>query len=422
MKKLILIAAICIETITASGQGWQGLNDGYFGLFKDVHNPEIDCNTGLRENMVVQRCMARDFINNNPTDPTRGADLTTYTYIKPVNTSGLYGKIAAAIRRSQPRNGSSAKSASTRSVGSYNHNTSDAHIQWARNRQAQIQAAREEAAYKKRMEEMQRKIADDNRAAAVAAQTNAALQGQTNARIQRDRWHATEGAAQAQQRARQAVVVQGPQFDKMKPQSTGSQQASRLRGANKPRRFMAPQNTNARNTARKPLPAVQRSHTLSPLQRQELRQAILNRREQQRQRRLAIAESQKSGSKKSPAAYYDDKGRLVIDEHAYSSLGKNNVNNRGSKPVPYPKPTTPQSPGARYTRDGRLVLDDHAHSSLGQDWRSEDLNPLPAPPSATTRVRRKMTQEEYHNLIVIEMIDQRPLTPSEKEYYDNLSL
>lgn len=418
MKKLILTAAICLETITASGQG---LNDGYFGLFTDEHNPEINCNTGLREDMVVQRCMTRDFINNDPDDPTRGADLTTYTYIKPVNTSGIYDKVAAGVRRSQPRNGSSAKSSRSRGVGTYNYNNSIENMQWRRNRRAQIEAAREAEAYRKKMEEMQRKIADDNRAAAVTAQTNAMLQVRTNARIQRDRWHATEGAAQAQQRARQAVVVQGPQFDKMKPQSTGSQQASRLRGANKPRRFMVPQNTNARNTARKPMPAVQRSHTLSPQQRQELRQAILNRREQQRQKRLAIAESQKSGSKKSPAAYYDNKGRLVIDEHAYSSLGKNNVNNRGSKPVPYPKPTTPQSPGARYTRDGRLVLDDHAHSSLGQDWRSKDLKPLPAPPPAVTRVKRKMTREEYHNLVVIEMIDQRPLTPAEKEYYDNLS-
>lgn len=419
MKKLIIYITICVGTITASGQG---LNDNYFGLFTDVHNPEIDCNTGLRENMVVQRCLTRDFINNDPSDPTRGADLTTYTYIKPVNTSGLYGKVAAAARRSKPRNGSSANSSNSRGVGSYNYNTSDAHIQWSRNRQAQIQAAREAAAYKKRLEEMHKRIADDNRAAAVTAQTNAALQRQTDARIQSDQWHATEGAVQARQRARQAVVVQDPQFDKMKPQSTGSQQASRLRGANKPRRFMANSNPKARNTVRKPMPTVQRKHILTQQQRQELREAIHNRREQQRQRRIAMTESRKAGSRKTPAAHYDDKGRLVLDEHAYSSLGKNNVNNRGAKPVPYPKPTVPKSPGARYTSDGRLVLDKHAHSSLGQDWQSDDLKPLPAPPPATTRVRRKMTQDEYHNLVVIEMIEQRLLTPAEKEYYDNLSI
>lgn len=413
MKKLILTTAICLGAISVSAQGWVYSEELRTDVWtnQDKGMDYVDCSDGTKYDAWNALYCTRK----------NGIESVVRVGSRP-NTSGLYDKVAAATRRSQPRNGSSAKSSSSRSVGTYNYNTSDAHIQWARNRQAQIQAAREEAAYKKRMEDMQKKIADDNRAAAVTAQTNAALQVQTNARIQRDRWHATEGAAQAQQRARQAVVVQGPQFDKMKPQSTGSQQASRLRGANKPRRFMAPQNTNARNTARKPMPAVQRSHTLSPQQRQELRQAILNRREQQRQKRLAIAESQKSGSKKSPAAYYDNKGRLVIDEHAYSSLGKNNVNNRGSKPVPYPKPTTPHSPGARYTSDGRLVLDSHAHSSLGQDWRSEDLKPLPAPPSAATRVRRKMTQEEYHNLVVIEMIDQRPLTPAEKEYYDNLSL
>ncbi len=412
MNKLILTAIFSLGTIMASGQG---LNDGYFGLFTDVHNPDVDCSTGVHEDMMVQRCMTRDFINNDPTDPTRGADLTTYTYVKPVNTSGLYGKVAAVARRSRPRNGSSAKSSNTRSVGSYNYNTSDAHIQWARNRQAQIQAAREEAAYKKRMEDLQRKIADDDRAATVTAQTNARLQVQTDARIQRDRWHATEGAAQAQQRARRAVVPQGPQFDKMKSQSTGPQQASRLRGTNKPRRFMAPH--TARNTVRKPMPAVQRCHTISTQQREELRQAILGRREKQLRQRLAGDEKRGAVSKKSPVAYYNDKGQLVLDEHAYSSLGQGGNNGK-----PIPSSPTKQSPGTYYTKNGRLVLDEHAHSSLGQDWRSDDLKPLPPPPAPVTRVRRKMTQEEYHNLIVIEMLDQRPLTPAEQKYYENLSL
>ena len=362
---------IGIGAIMASGQG---LNDGYFGLFTDVHNPEIDCNAGSRDVMMVQRCMTRDFINNNPSDRTRGVDLTTYTYMKPDNTSGLYGKVARGVASQRPkRNGSSAKSSGSRGVGSYNYNTSDAHIRWQRDRQAQINAAREKAAHEKKMRELQKKIADDNRAAAVTAQTNAALQAQTDARIQRDRWHASEGAALAQQRARQALVVQGPQFDKMKPQSTGTQQASRLRGANKPRRVMATGN----NTARKPMPAVQRSHSLSQQQREELRQAIRNRMEKQRQLRLAVAGKQKVAPKKTPAAYYDNNGRLVLDKHA--------------------------------------------HSSLGKDWHSESFTPLPAPPPVT-RVRRKMTQQEYHNLIVIEMIDRRPMTQAEKNHYDNLTI
>ncbi len=279
MKKLILTAAICLGAISVSAQGWVYSEELRTDVWtnQDKGMDYVDCSDGTKyDAWNALYCTRKNGIESVVRVGSRS------------NTSGLYDKVAAATRRSQPRNGSSAKSSSSRSVGTYNYNTSDAHIQWARNRQAQIQAAREEAAYKKRMEDMQKKIADDNRAAAVTAQTNAALQVQTNARIQRDRWHATEGAAQAQQRARQAVVVQGPQFDKMKPQSTGSQQASRLRGANKPRRFMAPQNTNARNTARKPMPAVQRSHTLSPQQRQELRQAILNRREQQRQRKPKI--------------------------------------------------------------------------------------------------------------------------------------
>lgn len=371
MKKLILTTLIGFGATVASGQG---LNDGYFGMFTDVHNPEIDCNAGPRDVMMTQRCMTRDFINNNPSDRTRGIDLTSYTYRVPDNTSGLYGKVARGVAAQRPkRNGSSAKSSGSRSVGSYNYNTSVANMQWRRDRQAQINAAREKAAYEKRMRELQKKIANDNRAAAVTAQTNAALQEQTNARIQRDRWHASEGAALAQQRARQAMVVQGPQFDKMKPQSTGTQQASRLRGANKPRRVMATRN----NTARKSMPPVQRNHTLSQQQREELRQAIRNRMEKQRQLRLAEAGKQKAASKKTPAAYYDNNGRLVLDKHA--------------------------------------------HSSLGKDWQGESFTTLPAPPPVT-KVRRKMTQQEYHNLIVIEMIDQRPMTQAEKNHYDNLSI
>lgn len=280
MKKTILIALAGLGALTASGQG---LNDGYFGMFEDGNNPEIDCNTGLRDVMVVQRCMARDFIDTDK-GGSRGADLNTYTYRKPNNTNGISDGVWRAYMAQRPKRSNSSAgssgSASTRRVGTSNYNTSDAHIQWVRNRQEQIRAAREEGARRKRIEDMRRRIADDNRAAAVTAQTNAMLQGQTNARIASDHWHANQGAVVAQQRARQAVVAPGAQFERLKPKSTGSQQASRLRGVNRPRRTMG----QPRNTVRQQLPPVQRTRPqMTPERAAMLKKALMVRAELRRQ-------------------------------------------------------------------------------------------------------------------------------------------
>lgn len=383
MKKTILIAIISIGAITASGQ--KGLNDDYFGMFTDVNNPEIDCSSGSHDAMVIQRCMARDFIKQ---DKRRGIDLTTYTYVKPDNTSGLYNKVARGVAAQRPkRSASSAKSSSTRRVGSYNYNTSDEHINWMRNRQEQIRAANEEAARRKRWEEQQKRIADDNRAAAVTAQTNAMLQAQTNARIARDNWHATEGAALAQQRARQAMVKQGPQFDKMKPQSTGTQQASRLRGTNKPRTAVA-YKPQPRNTARRILPQVKRKRVaLSPAmqkrRQEQMQKALEMRKQRQMQARQMAVNMAKMELQSRPQP-----SRILIDMEA--SKGWNSGK--------------------------QLVLSEHATSSLGKDWKSPSFKPEYAP-----SIKRKMTAEERHNLIVIEMIDQRPMTPAEEKYYENLT-
>lgn len=383
MKKIIISAIICLGTITASGQ--KGLNDDYFGMFEYVDNPEIDCNDGRHDALVVPRCMARDFIKQ---DKKRGIDLTTYTYVKPDNTSGLYNKVARGVAAQRPRSGSSAKSSNTRKVGSYNYNTSDAHINWMRNRQEQIQAANEEAARRKRWKEMQQRIAEDNRAADVTAQTNAALQAQTNARIARDNWHATEGAALAQQRARQAMVKQGPQFDKMKPQSTGSQQASRLRGTNKPRRTLT-YNPRPRNTARRVLPQVQRKAPVLSAHEQQLRQKHMQQALELRKKRQIQARQLAVNVAKMELQSRPQPSRILISQE--KSKGWNS-----GKP---------------------LVLSEHATSTLGQDWNTESLTPKYAPST-----KRKMTAEERHNLIVIEMIDQRPLTPAEEKYYENLTL
>lgn len=362
MKKMYLAVMLSLGILSATAQGWvysEEFGTDFWG------NPElekdfIDCRNGDRGDRID----AMQALQN-----TRKYGM--YSVIRTgnhVNSSDIYNRVARGVAAQSSKRSSSSASSGSRRVGTKNYNTSDAHIEWVRNRQAQIQAAREKDAHEKRMKQ----IAEDNRAAAITAQTNAMLQTQTNARIQRDQWHASQGAALAQQRARQAVVVQGPQFNNMKPRSTGSQQASRLRGANKPRRFMT--EPKARNTVRKPMPSVQRHSQITEQQRQELQQAIRERRERQHALREAMAQRKKAQTSKSPAAYYTTQGRLILDEHAYSSLGR--------------------------------------------DWGTIDLDPLPSPPP----IKRKMTAEEYHRLVTIEIIEQRPLTPAEEKFYENLTL
>lgn len=379
MKKKILASVLVLGSLATFGQ--KGLNDGYFGMFTDEINPEIDCSTGSHDVMMIQRCMTRDFIDNDSKDKTRGINLQTYTYVVPDNTSGLTYKVARGIAAQRPRRSSSSSGYKSYRVGNYNNAVENAHF--AAERRAQMEAARREAERRRRWEEQQRKIAEDNRAAAVTAQTNALLQGQTNARIASDQWNATEGAKLAQQRARQAMVKPGAQFDRMKPKSSGSQQASRLRGYNKPRRVMAAKPVK-RNTARRALQPVNRKTSKLSAHEQQLRQQHLQRAiEMRKKRQLQLRNSQVTAQNQ---------------KQAKKSVAKKN-------------------PAAYYNKDTKLVLDSHAQSSLGKDWGSIDLKPVYAP-----SVKRKMTEEERHKLIVIEMIDQRPLTAAEEKYYENLTL
>jgi hypothetical protein len=367
MKKIVLAAIFILGAISAMAQEWKYSEEFKtdFWTNQDKGMDFVDCNGIKYDAWNALYCTRKNGI---------GSVVRIGSEPK---TSGLYDKVARGVAAQRPRNGhSSTTSSRSGSVGTHNYNTSDSHIEWMHNRQAQIQAAREEAYRKKKMEEQQRKIAEDNRAQAVTAQTNAMLQPRTNARIQRDHWHASQGAAIAQLRARKSMVKVGPNFDKMKPKSTGSQQAARLRGSNKPRRFMAA--NNIRNTVRKPLTEVQRPNS-SPVQKiKKLQQALHSKQQyQQNARQAVVVKKNGTAQKKSTAAHYSKNGMLVLDEHAYSSLGK--------------------------------------------DWNGDGFKPLPPPPAPVTKIKRKMTQEEYHNLIVIEMIEQRPLTPSEKNYYDNLT-
>ncbi len=279
------------------------------------------------------------------------------------SVKGLSDKVAAGIESQRPKK--SHGTTSKGKTGSYNYQTSDTHREWVAARNRNIQEVKKHEEERKRQE----KYEDDMRAAQAEAQANAALQTETNRRIRNDRWNANQGAALAQQRVNNSIRIKGPQMSTRNNRMTAQQRVDLLKRQNKPRRIMV--NKTPRNKVRPTLAPVQRTAKSTQQQRDMLHRVILAKAYQAKQRQ----------NKKT--------GKVV-------KVG-------GTK----------------------FFLSDHATSTLGQDWTSEDLKPLPAPPPAkpTTGTQiRKMTQAEYHHLIVAEMIEQRPLTPAELKYYQHLTL
>ena len=340
MRKILITMVMAAGALVASAQAWEYNDEFKTDFLKSTPEVEfVDCNRGRMTAMGVQTCMRRDWM-------TYGAN-GTFINSKMTNTTGLYDKVAAGVAAARPKRSggtsSSGGSKKMRGTGTYNYQTSDAHLQWVANKREQQREAARRAAEKKRQEAIARKIADDNRAAQVEAQTNARLQAQTNAAIARDHYHATEGAMMAQQRARRAARPRGPQFNRYKPTSTGADRASTLRGANKPRRVMHPQK---RNAVRPTLPPVQRQ-PMTAERAQMLRKALQVRAELRRKREVERRLAQYKG----------------------------------------------------------FVLDEHAHSTLGQDWHSDDFKPQPIAPPPTSATIDQLTEEQRHQMIVEEMID-----------------
>lgn len=278
------------------------------------------------------------------------------------NTNDLYNKVAKAAAAQRPKSSSSTKG----KVGSYNYQTSDAHLQWLANKRERDAQARREAAERKRLEDMQKKIVDDNHAASVEAATNARLQGETNRRIASDQWHATQGAALAQQRARDAHKLSGPQFAQNKPSLSASQKASTLRSGNRVRQATTPAR---RNVKRQVLPPVKRTGFTGASPRSQLEHALAELKKKQ-QREAALASNQ--------------------------------------------APSQPAT-GKEVTVGGtRFVLSGHATSSLGQDWETISFTT----PRIPSKDKPKMSEDDRHRLYCIELIEGRALTPQEKAYFD----
>lgn len=279
------------------------------------------------------------------------------------SVTGLSGKVAAGVKAQRPKNSRSIPSKGK--TGSYNYQTSDAHRKWVADRNRSIQEAKNRQIEHDRQE----KYEEDMRAAQAEAQANATLQVETNRRVQNDRWNANQGAALALQRANNSIRPRGPQVSARNNRMTAQQRVGLLKRQNKPRRIMG--NNTPRNKVRPVLAPIRRTAVSTQQQRDMLHRAILAKAHQTKQMQ----------------------------------------NQRAGKVV--------RVGGTKF------FLSDHATSTLGQDWTSEDLKPLPAPPPAkpaTGTQGRKMTQAEYHHLIVAEMIEQRPLTPAELKYYQNITL
>lgn len=366
---------VLVACSTVFAQGWVYSTE--FGTDVWVGNDQkdveyVNCNTGRRSAMSAQQCMRRDWFNGGN---DIGAD-HTFTSDVHKTVAGLNKKVAAGISAQRPRR----SSGTTRGrVGTYNHQTSDAHRAWLEQKRERDAEARARVAERKRYKDMLKKIEDDKRAAFVEAQTNARLQRQTDKAIARDYYNAGEGAYKATQIAREAARPKGPQFVRNKQQMSAEYRAGLLRRQNKPRRVM---NNAARfrgNPSRKNLPEVKRTQTVDQEQTAMLRKALAVKAELIRRKREEQKRQQASASHKTRSGTVDVNGKAMVQ------LGR------------------------------------HATSTLGKDWNTVSLSTPDIPPRET-KEKRKMTQKEYHNLIVIEMIDQRPLTPEERAYYSNLTL
>lgn len=359
MRKILNIIIFASLILLANGvyaQSWEYSKEFGTDMWKGPVDHDVDyvnCTTGSREVMSIGICMNKDVADG----------FKKPSYITDINKTldGLEDKVARGIEAQRPKRKKTSSSAtgttSNRGSGkagtSYNHATSQSHIDWVNQKRAQQEEARRREQERKRQEAIRKKIEDDNRAAATTAATNARLQGQTNRRIQNDRYHATVGAQIAQQTARQAHRTVGPQFTK--PKMSNANHAKMLRGQKKPRRIMYPQR-QPKDTVRKLLAQVERKPQPS------LRDSLI-------QRALKVK------------AELQQKKAAGGNEFAYKGI----------------------------------KLSDKAVSSLGKDWTSSDLKTGPlAPPPTTAVVKYKepewLTQEKNMR----EMLGEPPLTQDEE--------
>lgn len=360
----MVIFALCISAATmvmADDPGF-GLYQADFSPFtgQDKGNDFVDCSGKTGNAYWALKC-------------TRQNGIESVHHKSVTAPTGLTGKVTARVNASSPRSGSSAKGR----VGSYNYQTSDAHLAWVAERNARLAEQRQRDAEAKARREHERRIADDNRAAAVEAETNARLQVQTDRAIARDHWHANQGAQQAQQRARSAHKMQGPQLASSQNRMSNAQKASMLRQGNPRRLYQKPRVTY------RSLPPVRRTQ-VSQAQLQAQRLAMQRKAEYVAKQR-ELARKRQEELARATAAKKAEIEKRYADNRQIVAIGRSKV---------------------------AFKLSSNASSSLGKDWKTVSLTTPPIPE------RKKMTEEDWHRLKVIEIIENRPMTPAEKAYFD----
>ena len=352
---IVLCAAVTTAIAPCQAQGWrydERFKTDFLTSSVDREIEVVNCNTGSREMRAIGICMRQDVAD--------GMRNPVVLQSHRVKTDGLYNKVSRGVAAARPNRTSSSSRFTANSMSearktgkNYNHSTSAAGRAWRAKMAAERQESIRREQERRRQEKIRKKIADDNRAAAVTAATNARLQGETNRRIQNDYYNANEGAYLAQQRARQAHRTVGPQF-KRQETSSGSDRAKLLRRQNKPRRVMYPQR-QPQNTVRKPLAQVERKQ-LSPEQEVMLKRALMVRAELRRK---------KAAEKKR-------------DEY------------KGIK------------------------LSDSAVSTLGKDWSSDDFKTGPLAPPVHVRSQYKEPAWLTQHKDRLELLGQPPLTTDEE--------
>ncbi len=351
MRK-ILTTLLFATSILASAQAWtysEQFKTDFWTGYVDRDITVVDCSNGKHEMRPMAQCFRKDVASGLSHGYMIESQMT--------NINGLNAKVARGVAASRPKRKTSAgtyKYSTGKAGTSYNHATSQAHINWVHQKQAERQEAIRRAQAKKREEERRRRIEDNNRAAAVTAATNARLQGETDRRIANDHYNANEGAYLAQQRARHAHRTVGPQFQRK--ETTNANKAKMLRGQNKPRRVMYPQR-QPRNVARKPLAKVERRQ-LTVEQSIMLKKALMVRAELRR----------KNAAEKKWNEY---KG---------------------------------------------IKLSDGAVSTIGKDWQSDDFKtgPLSPPPLSPRRPQYVEPKWLAKHKEMLEMLGEPPLTSEEE--------
>lgn len=370
MKNSLLAILLATTTMTLSAQYTEEVvdDDDLFAPFRTVYKNVEDIDFSVpadrQVGSVLKHHVARkhDMMNGN----YYGGQLVHAgkTYSETVTATQRSGGISLSTDNSTVRTGSGRRgsSVSERNMASRKAQV-DRHVAFMQARaEARRQAARE-AARREYERKLREQAIDNQRAVQVEAQTNARLQGTTNARIERDYHNATVGTSQARATSQSTAnsMMRGPHtvVSQQPKRQTGAMSAQQLRDGiaarqRKPRvLYRAPQSQTP-NSLTKPQPVIVR------------------------------ATPNKQGE-------YEFTGRMT------KTTIHIKPDPRFGTPNPYSAPKT-------VAKNEGFRLSPHATVTTGQPIRIKDLEMREIPPR-TPRIKN-MTQEEREEMLRIMMYEE----------------